>query len=112
VTARNFVEALWNLDVALRAPDVLAPGEKIVVEIPYEAGKRLELWLMNNPPEELVYRQQWCRTIDVDSEAPKRECELHGVKVRWPVERELSNDGMRPRPACGPMDRRVPRYEG
>lgn len=114
MTAYPFVEALHTLDVVLRAAAVLAPGDKITVELPdCEAGERFELWLRCNPPEELLYRvNNWGRDVDVDTDNPKREIYLHGVTVRWPVVRVMTPDGPAPRRPLSPemAQRRVPRF--
>lgn len=95
MTAQPFVEAIYNLRIALTAPEVVGPDDEIIVEIPLEAGHRLERWLVMNPPEELVYRghHDWCRTINVDTDKPMREVQFHRVKIRWPLRRYMTPNG-------------------
>ena len=55
----------------MRESGVLHAGERFVVEIPREAGIRIEPWLLRYPPEEMVYGERF-HLIDADSEHPKR----------------------------------------
>jgi hypothetical protein len=77
-----FRKALAALRTALRAPDILRSDEQIVVELPYDAGQRFELWIKLNAPPEALYSHDW-----FSDDGPLRTFTIEGVKVRWPLRR-------------------------
>lgn len=96
LTLRN---ALHGLHSAFFEIDVTRYNERIVVEIPEEAGRRLEAWLMSHLP---IERHQGdgngFRLVDADSQNPKREVTVQGVAIRWPTGRVMTQHGVAPRP--------------
>lgn len=110
----QFRNALAGLRAALVAPDVLRYPDDIAVELPYEAGKRFELWLLVNTGPEFqrddIQRHCLLHTED-DGATAKRWTTVDGVKISWPLKMVIVvEDGrMLPEPVAEPLGAAVRR---
>lgn len=76
--------ALSALKQALREPDVLGFRETLTVMLPYEAGRRFEVWAARNLS--VIGGAPELRTVDEDGPAPRRELVIEAIAViSWPL---------------------------
>lgn len=104
MSAAPFLAALYALRTGLLMIDVISPAEAVVIEISREAGFRFELWLKRSTDTQqriamgIDFTKPMFRDIDAETDNPKREMEIRGVKMRWPTGRIHDGDRPRPRP--------------
>lgn len=87
----SFADALTKLSDALYRADITRSDDRVTVTLPYEAGRRFEMWLALNAP--MTYRlsyHEMVRTIDGDE--PQREFDFGGATVAWPLKRVMLHD--------------------
>lgn len=78
-------DALATLRAAFHRPGVLHHAEDLVLELPYDAGRRFESYVTRNAPVLMHCSPDWLRTTD--GPIPHREVTIDGVKVTWPLKR-------------------------
>lgn len=87
------VDALHTLRAAFRRAEITGADDQITVELPLEAGRKFETWVVANAtPANCAALLSTFRTDDHPTH-PYRHIDVGPVRVRWPLERRAEPDG-------------------
>lgn len=87
------MQAIQGLQDALWAPDIIRHEDELVIEFPYAAGKRFEVWIMEQAAGSLGYYGMRPEVETLEGDKPYRSVTIGGIKFRWPLRRVALPNG-------------------